>query len=174
MRGEVLFANIRYKTVLPLQTNERSFYNAIIIKDEITLTKDFKPIQAKKLPVSAPNQYRNGGAAVNRYFKISGTKNFAFYKVPKALFEEKYKSVSTDAKMLYGLLLDRMYLSVKNGWIDKQGRVYQYYTIKSAREKLHFGHEKICKLFSELETADLILRKRQGRGKPSIIYLKQF
>ena len=46
--------------------------------------------------------------------------------------------------MLYGLLLDRMYLSVKNGWIDKQGRVYQYFTIKSAQEKLHFGHEKIC------------------------------
>ena len=98
---------------------------------------------------------------MNRYFKTSDAKNFAFYKVPKALFEEKYKSVSTDAKMLYGLLLDRMYLSVKNGWIDKQGRVYQYFTIKSAQEKLHFGHEKICKLFSELETADLILRKRQ-------------
>lgn len=56
---------------------------------------------------------------MNKYFKTSDAKNFAFYKVPKALFEEKYKSVSTDAKMLYGLLLDRMYLSVKNGWIDK-------------------------------------------------------
>ena len=95
---------------------------------------------------------------MNKYFKTSDAKNFAFYKVPKALFEEKYKSVSTDAKMLYGLLLDRMYLSVKNGWIDKQGRVYQYFTIKSAQEKLHFGHEKICKLFFELEVADLIIR----------------
>ena len=102
---------------------------------------------------------------MNRYFKTSDAKNFAFYKVPKALFEEKYKSVSTDAKMLYGLLLDRMYLSVKNGWIDNQGRVYQYFTIKSAQEKLHFGHEKICKLFFELEVADLIIRKRQGQGK---------
>ena len=111
---------------------------------------------------------------MNKYFKTSDAKNFAFYKVPKALFEEKYKSVSTDAKMLYGLLLDRMYLSVKNGWIDKQGRVYQYFTIKSAQEKLHFGREKICKLFFELEVADLIIRKRQGQGKPSIIYLKQF
>lgn len=111
---------------------------------------------------------------MNKYFTVSELEQFAFYKVPKALFEEKYKSVSTDAKMLYGLLLDRMYLSVKNGWIDKQGRVYQYFIIKSAQEKLHFGHKKICKLFSELETADLILRKRQGQGKPSIIYLKQF
>ena len=111
---------------------------------------------------------------MNRYFKISEAQNFAFYKVPKALFEEKYKSVSTDAKMLYGLLLDRMYLSVKNGWVDKQGKVHQYFTIKSAQEKLHFGHEKICKLFLELETSDLILRKKQGQGKPSITYLKQF
>ena len=88
---------------------------------------------------------------MNRYFKTSDAKNFAFYKVPKALFEEKYKSVSTDAKMLYGLLLDRMYLSVKNGWIDKQGRVYQYFTIKSTQEKLHFGHEKYVSCFLNLK-----------------------
>ena len=101
--------------------------------------------------------------------------SYVFYKVPKALFtEEKYKPVSTDAKMLYGLLLDRMHLSAKNGWTDKRGRVYQFFTVKEAQEKLRFGHEKICRLFSELEQADLILRKRQGQGKPSIIYLKKF
>lgn len=98
-----------------------------------------------------------------------------FYKVPKALFtEEKYNPVSTDAKMLYGLLLDRMHLSAKNGRTDKRGRIYQFFTVKEAQEKLRFGHEKICRLFSELEQADLILRKRQGQGKPSIIYLKKF
>ena len=75
--------------------------------------------------------------------------------------------------MLYGLLLDRMHLSVKNGWTDKQGRIYQFFTVKEAQDKLRFGHEKICKLFSELEQADLIVRKRQGQGKPSIIYLKK-
>ena len=88
--------------------------------------------------------------------------------------EEHYQSVSTDAKMLYGLLLDRMHLSVKNGWTDRLGRVYQFFTVKEAQDKLRFGHEKICKLFSELEQADLIVRKRQGQGKPSIIYLKKF
>ena len=88
--------------------------------------------------------------------------------------EEKYQSVSTDAKMLYGLLLDRMHLSVKNGWTDWLGRVYQFFTVKEAQDKLRFGHEKICRLFSELEQADLIVRKRQGQGKPSIIYLKKF
>ncbi|HJB34817.1 MAG TPA: replication initiator protein A [Candidatus Blautia merdipullorum] len=112
---------------------------------------------------------------MNPYFKLSEAENYVFYKVPKALFaEEKYQSVSTDAKMLYGLLLDRMHLSVKNGWTDRLGRVYQFFTVKEAQDKLRFGHEKICKLFSELEQADLIVRKRQGQGKPSIIYLKKF
>lgn len=76
--------------------------------------------------------------------------------------------------MLYGLLLDRMHLSVKNGWVDEQGRVYQFFTVKEAQEKLGFGHEKICKLFLELECSDLICRKRQGQGKPSVIYVKKF
>ena len=80
-----------------------------------------KPIQKKKSPISVPNQYRIGDDTVNRYFKMSDAKNFVFYKVPKALFEEKYRSVQTDEKMLYVLLLDRIYLYAKNGWIDKQG-----------------------------------------------------
>ena len=112
---------------------------------------------------------------MNPYFKLSEAESYVFYKAPKALFtEEKYSPVSTDAKMLYGLLLDRMHLSAKNGWTDKRGRIYQFFTVKEAQEKLRFGHEKICRLFSELEQADLILRKRQGQGKPSIIYLKKF
>lgn len=113
--------------------------------------------------------------SLNKYFKKNEAENYVFYKVPKALFtDQKYRSVSTDAKMLYALLLDQMYLSEKNGWTDKRGRIYQYFTVKEAQEKLRFGHEKICKLFSELEKADLITRKRQGQGKPSIIYLKKF
>lgn len=112
---------------------------------------------------------------MNKYFTASESEQFAFYKVPKVLFtDDKYKTVSTDAKMLYGLLLDRMYLSVKNGWADKQGRVYQFFMVKKTQELLHFGHEKICKLFAELERADLISRKRQGQGKTNIIYLKKF
>lgn len=103
---------------------------------------------------------------MNKYFKTSDAKNFAFYKVPKALFEEKYKSVSTDAKMLYGLLLDRMYLSVKNGWIDKQGRVYQYFTIKSAQEKLHFGHERYASYSSNLKSQiDYSQKTRSGEAE---------
>lgn len=99
-------------------------------------------------------------------------KNDSFYKLPKVLFgDAKYKGVSTDTKVLYGLLLDRNSLSVKNGWIDNYGRYYQYFTIKECKEKLNFGHDKIIKLFKELETNGLIIRKRQGKGKPSIIYV---
>lgn len=112
---------------------------------------------------------------MNRYYTATEATQYVFYKVPKALFtDEKYRCVSTDAKMLYGLLLDRMHLSVKNKWIDAEGRVYQYFTVKQAQVLLHFGHEKICRLFAELERSDLILRKRQGQGKPSIIYVMKF
>lgn len=99
-------------------------------------------------------------------------KNDSFYKLPKVLFgDDRYKDISTDAKVLYSLLLDRNSLSVKNGWIDSHGRYYQYFTIKECKTKLNFGHDKIIKLFKELETNGLIIRQRQGRGKPSVIYV---
>lgn len=80
------------------------------------------------------NRDKKGGNHLNQYFKIHEAENYAFHKVPKELFtDEKYKAVSTDAKMLYGLLLDRMHLSVKNGWMDKQGRIYQFFTVKEAQ-----------------------------------------
>ena len=99
----------------------------------------------------------------------------SFYKLPKALFnDDRYKSISTDAKVLYSLLLDQNSLSVKNGWIDNCGRYYQYFTINECKEKLSFGHDKIIKLFKELEINGLITRRRQGKGKPSIIYVHHF
>lgn len=116
-----------------------------------------------------------GSDTLNKFYTAAEAWQYAFYKVPKALFtDDRYKALSTDAKMLYGLLLDRMHLSVKNGWTDSRGRVYQFFTVKQAQKLLRFGHEKICRLFAELETADLICRKRQGQGKPSIIYVKKF
>ncbi len=124
--------------------------------------------------INTKNQ-QMGGEALNGYFTAAEAKSYAFYKVPKVLFtDDRYRQVSTDAKMLYGLLLDRMQLSLKSGWVDSSGKVYQFFTVKQAQELLHFGHEKICKLFRELEQADLIVRKRQGQGKANIIYLKKF
>ena len=112
---------------------------------------------------------------MNPYFTAPDTEKFTFYRIPKLLFtDEKYQVVSTNAKMLYGLLLDRLSLSEKNDWKDEHGRGYQYFTIHQAQELLHFGHEKVCRLFAELDAADLIERRRQGQGKANRIYLKEF
>ena len=112
---------------------------------------------------------------MNPYFTVNDSEHFTFYRIPKLLFtDEIYQTVSTDAKMLYGLLLDRLSLSEKNDWKDEHGRVYQYFTIRQAQELLHFGHEKVCRLFAELDAADLIVRRRQGQGKANRIYLKEF
>ena len=100
---------------------------------------------------------------------------FSFYRIPKALFlESRFQNLSTDAKTLYGILLDRMSLSVKNGWMDKQGRVYIIYTVREVQESLCCAEHKAVKLFRELEQANLIERKRRGLGRPSLIYVKNF
>ena len=112
---------------------------------------------------------------MNDYYTERDAIEYPFYRVPKALITDpQYHSVSTDAKLLYGLLLDRMDLSVKKRWLDKHGRVYLYYTIASIQTDLCCCKEKACKLLRELEIAGLIEKKRQGRGNPSVIYVKRF
>lgn len=112
---------------------------------------------------------------MNKYFTAKDAEQFVFYRIPKALITgEEYRYISTDAKLLYGLLLDRVGLSVRNEWLDEQGRVFVYYTVESVREDLNCGKDKACKLFDELEKAKLIERKRQGQGNPSRIYVLQF
>lgn len=112
------------------------------------------------------------------YFYGAAAEQFAFYRIPKALFKDKvFQDISTDAKVLYGLMLDRMSLSVKNGWFDEQNRVYIIYTIENIMEDLHCADQKAGKLLSELDTkkgVGLIERIRQGLGKPNIIYVKNF
>lgn len=110
------------------------------------------------------------------YFYGQQSDLFTFYRVPKVLFtNERFWNISADAKMLYGILLDRMSLSAKNGWIDKNGRVYIIFTIDEAKMALNCAEQKAIKLLSELEKkAGLIERKRQGLGKPNLIYVKNF
>ena len=110
------------------------------------------------------------------YFYGPQAEQFAFYRIPKALFTHPaYRSISTDAKVLYGLLLDRMSLSVRNGWLDEQGRVYIVFTVEEIMECLACGNKKAVGLLRELETeAGLIERKRQGLGKPNLTYVKNF
>ena len=100
---------------------------------------------------------------------------FSYFRIPKALFQDsRFRQLSTDARTLYGILLDRMSLSVKNGWMDKQGRVYIIYTVREVQESLCCAEHKAVKLFRELEQIDLIERKRRGLGRPSLIYVKDF
>ncbi len=110
------------------------------------------------------------------YFYPEQAEQFVFFRIPKILFKDKrFKNISTDAKVLYGLMLDRVSLSVRNQWIDDRGRVYIIFTLEEIMEELDCANQKATKLISELEDkAHLIERKRQGLGKPALIYVKNF
>lgn len=109
------------------------------------------------------------------YFYEHESELFTFYRVPKVLFTgEPFKNMNCEAKLLYGLLLDKMSLSCKNGWHDEQGRTFIYYSINNIMEDLGCAHSKAEKLLSELEQFDLLRRKRQGLGKPSMLYPLKF
>ena len=109
------------------------------------------------------------------YFYGQAGELFSFYRIPKALFQEpRFQSLSTDAKTLYGILLDRMSLSVKNGWLDEQGRVFIIFTIEDVKRALCCADNKATKLLRELEKFGLIERKRRGLGRPSLVYVKNF
>ena len=110
------------------------------------------------------------------YFYGPQAEQFAFYRVPKVLFtNDRFKYLSAEAKTLYGILLDRVPLSAKNGWIDEQGRVYIICTIEEIMADMNCGNKKAIQLLSDLEEkVGLIERKRQGLGKPNLIYVKNF
>ena len=109
------------------------------------------------------------------YFYGQSGEMFSYFRVPKILFRDiKFKDLSTDAKTLYGILLDRMGLSVKNGWLDEQGRVYIIFPVQEVMDALGCADNKATKLFRELEKFGLIERKRRGLGKPNLIYVKNF
>lgn len=111
---------------------------------------------------------------MNGMFKINEAERFKFFRVPKVLFEARYKDLSTDAKILYSLLFERMELSRKNGWHDDDGSVYIYFTLEEVCEILGRGHDKATKLFCELENNFLLRRKKQGFGKPAKLYVLKF
>lgn len=112
------------------------------------------------------------------YFRVEESEQFSFFRIPKALFTEKeFEGLSTDAKLLYGILLDRINLSKKNGWVDADGYVYIIYTVAELQEVLHMSHTTVTKLLRELDSIHgigLIERYRQGCNRPSVIYVKNF
>ena len=110
------------------------------------------------------------------YFYGAQAEQFSFYRVPKVLFtREQFKQLSAEAKILYGIMLDKLDLSVKNKWVDEKGRVYIIYTIEQIMEDMNCADQKATKLLDELEKkCGLIERKRQGLGKPNLIFVKNF
>lgn len=113
-----------------------------------------------------------------KYFYGTEADQFSFYRIPKALFtNECFKDLSSDAKILYGLMLDRMSLSIKNQWFDEENRAYIYFSIEDIMELLNCGRNKAVKSLQELDDEKgigLVEKRRQGFGKVTIIYVKSF
>lgn len=112
------------------------------------------------------------------YYYGNESEQYSFYRIPKTLFtDSRFREVSVEAKVLYGLLLDRMALSAKNGWLDAEGRVYIIFTIADVMKTLGCAEQKANKLLNELDVKKgigLIEKKRRGLGKPNVIYVKNF
>ena len=113
------------------------------------------------------------------YYYGAESEQFSFVRVPRVLFTDKehFGNLSNEAKLLYGLLLERMSLSRKNNWIDKHNRVYIIFPVEEIEEILDVGHEKALNLLKELDDQSgigLVRKKRRGLGLPSILYVKNF
>lgn len=109
------------------------------------------------------------------YFYGGESEQYSFYRIPKVLFTDAhYRAVPVEAKVLYGLLLDRMALSARNGWLDNSRRVFIYFTLEDAMAMMGCGHNKAVRLFADLEQIGLIERRKQGQGRPTRIYVKNF
>ncbi len=109
------------------------------------------------------------------YYYENEASQYIFYRISKMLFIEPYFcKISNDSKILYGLMLDRMGISIKNNWHDENNRVYIYFTLEDIQKYLNCGHTKGVKLTAELENMNLIERVKQGQGKPTRIYIKNF
>lgn len=112
------------------------------------------------------------------YFHGMEAEQYTFYRIPKILFTaECFKTISCEAKVLYGLLLDRMSLSIKNRWFDEEDRVYIIFTVEEIAELMNCGTQKAVRLLKELDSEKgigLVEKRRLGLGKPNVIYVKNF
>ena len=112
------------------------------------------------------------------FYYENESEQFVFYRIPKLLFTDaRFSRISTDAKLLYALFLDRMSLSRKKGWVDDDKRVYIYFSVKEIMARFNIASEKCTKIISELDDVKgcgLIHKKRQGQGKPTKIYVMKF
>ncbi|MCH4888949.1 replication initiator protein A [Acidaminobacter sp. JC074] len=112
------------------------------------------------------------------YYYGNESEQFTFFRIPKVLFtDNRFRKLSAESKVLYGMLLDRMALSRANGWLDKENRVYIIFTVEEIQENLNCSKQKAVNMMAELDDKKgigLIEKKRQGLGRPNIIYVKNF
>lgn len=109
------------------------------------------------------------------YYYGKEADQYSFFKIPKILYTDSiFKTLSSDAKVLYAILLDRMSLSMKNGWLDEENKVFIIFTIDEIEETMNIGRNKAINIMKEIQDFGLIEKKRRGLGKPNIIYVKSF
>lgn len=143
--------------------------NVIYVKDFTSRLSSSSENSADKIP---------GNKATFPYYNAEKVEQFLFYQLPKALFTDHiFSGMSCKAKMLYSLMLDRQGLSVKNGWLDEQGRVFICFQISEIMELLGCRNDKAVSVAQELDSErgiGLIEKKRRGFGLPNVIYVKDF
>lgn len=109
------------------------------------------------------------------YYYGKEADQYSFFKIPKILYTDNiFKTLSSDAKVLYAILLDRMSLSMKNGWLDEENKVFIIFTIDEIEETMNIGRNKAVNIMKKIQDFGLIEKKRRGLGKPNIIYVKSF
>lgn len=107
------------------------------------------------------------------YYKINEVLNHKYYQIPQELFENPlYKNtLNSDSKILYAFILDRLSLSIKSNWYDENGNIYLIFTRQEVQDKLCLSEKTVTKAFLQLSECKLIYEKRQGLGKPNLIYV---
>lgn len=109
------------------------------------------------------------------YYYGLEAEQFSFYRIPRLLIrDEHFRDMTNDAKLLYGLMLDRMGISMKNDWQDEDGRTFIIYSVDAVAEDINCARDKAMKVMNELISIGLIEKVRRGQGKPDIIYVKNF
>lgn len=109
------------------------------------------------------------------YYKRSEAEQFSFIRIPKAMMtEEIFSPLSSQVKILYGMLLDRMGSAVKNKWVDECNRVYIIYPIAEIQGDMNISKGKAVSSLKELEELGLVEKKQMGQGRPTWLYIKNF
>lgn len=109
------------------------------------------------------------------YYRKSEAEQFSFIRIPKVLMtEESFDSLSLQAKLLYGMLIDRMGSSCKNQWIDEENRVYIVYPIHEIQKDMKVSKHKAIDCLTELESIGIVEKRLRGNGRPAHIYVKNF